>query len=326
MLEPQVIRKKRPVDKTCCYCDTARTGADFVRTKVWFFPDGLAPVCNACIKERMIVVQWNWEEVDKLCQYLDIPFIPKEFERLHEQNGDDVFPVYAQIFQEDPYEEFGWTDYFDRFTELKELKLLENELPEIHEAHIQQLLAEWGKNYTDEDDLMYLENLYSGMLATQTVTGALQDDQARKLCKISLEIDHAIRAGDNFDKLMASYDRLVKTADFTPKNVKSENDFDSFGEVAVWLERRGWINKYFDDVNKDVVDEVISNLQAFNQRLYVNESSIGEEITSRIEALKIAQELESNYDLDDLENFDEYENVGYSDLTQEYEEFNIDED
>lgn len=314
MLEPQVMRKKRPNTKVCTHCHVERTGENYVRSKVWFFLDGLAPVCNFCIKEKLIEVGWRWEVVDKLCQYLDIPFIPKEFERLRDINGDNVFPVYAQILQEEPYEEFGWTDYFDRFTELKELKLLNTELPEIHEAYIQQMRAEWGKNYTDDDDLMYLENLYKGMLATQTIAGALQDDQARKLCKISLSIDEAIRAGETFDKLMASYDRLVKTADFTPKNVKSENDFDSFGEVAAWLEKRGWLNEYFNNVNKDVVDEVIQNLQAFNQRLYVNESSIGEEITSRIDALKIAQDLESNYDIDNLDDFDDYDNVGYSDL------------
>lgn len=170
--------------------------------------------------------------------------------------------------------------------------------------------------------MTYLEDLYTGLLATQSVSGALQADQARKLCKISLEIDHAIRAGEAFDKLMASYDKLVKTADFTPKNVKSENDFDSFGEVAAWLERRGWINTYHDDVNKDVVDEVIQNLQAFNQRLYINESNIGEEIAARIDALKIAQELENNYDLSDLEKFEEYDNTGYETLL--HEDFDID--
>lgn len=323
-MQPEIIKRSKPNNKVCGHCYKNHSGDEYVRSKVWFYPDGLAPVCNVCIKEKMMAVHWHWSAVDKLCQYLDIPFIPKEFERLHEINGDDVFPIYARIYQEEPYEEFGWEDYFDQFQELKELKLLHQELPEIHESYIQQLRGIWGKNYTDEEELVYLENLYNGMLATQNVTGALQIDQARKLCKISLEIDAAIRAGDNFDKLMASYDKLVKTADFTPKNVKNENDFDSFGEVAAWLERRGWVNTYYDNVKRDIVDEVIGNLQAFNQRLYVNESSIGEEITARIDALKIAHELENHYDLGDLEEFDRYENEGYSELLKE--EFIIDED
>ena len=50
--------------------------------------------------------------VDKICQMADIPFVPREFERLHDANGDDVFPVYARVFQGQEYESIGWDDYF----------------------------------------------------------------------------------------------------------------------------------------------------------------------------------------------------------------------
>lgn len=109
---------------------------------------------------------------------------------------------------------------------------------------------------------------------------------------MSYEIDCRIREGADFDKLLTSYDKLVKAAEFTPKNVKNINDFDSVGELVRWLEKRGWRNTFYDKVSRDVVDETIKNIQAFNQRLYVNESGIGEEITSRLEALKNANALE----------------------------------
>lgn len=317
MIEPKVIKPRRPPQKECTHCCCAKKGEDFISSKSWFFLDGLIPICNACIKEKMSAALWNWVGVDKLCQMIDIPFIPSEFERLHEINGDDVFPIYAKVLSDKPFEELGWGDYFEKFKELKELSLLESELPELRESRIRELQLEWGSNY-GEETLTYLENLYKGMLATQNVNGALQVDQARKICKISSEIDSRIRAGTDFDKLMGSYDKLVKTAEFTPKNSKNENDFSSFGEVAAWLERRGWINEYFDDVNKDIVDEVVQNLQAFNQRLYINESGIGEEISYRIEALKVAKDLESHYDgLDTVVDLDDYENKGYEGLIKE---------
>lgn len=316
MVAPQVIKKPRPEQKICTRCNAAKSGDEYIHVRFWMFADGFAPLCNSCIQQELIAKEWQWSAVDKLCQCLDIPFLPKEFERLRDINGDNVFPIYAQIFQEEPYEIYGWQDYFEQFKELRRRHLLELELPEVSEAYLDQLSREWGRNY-DEEELLYLEDLYNGMLATQSINGALQIDQARKLCKISLEIDTSIRAGENFDKLMGSYDKLVKTADFTPKNVKSENNFSSFGEVAVWLERRGWMNSYFDGVTKDVVDEVISNLQAFNQRLYINESGIGEQISERIESLKMAKNLESNYGLEDLEEFDKYDNEGYASLIKE---------
>jgi hypothetical protein len=77
---------------------------------------------------------------------------------------------------------------------------------------------------------------------------------------MSYEIDCRIREGVDFDKLLASYDKLVKVAEFTPKNTKNASDFDSVGELVRWLEKRGFKNKYFDGVTRDVVDETIKNV------------------------------------------------------------------
>ena len=187
---------------------------------------------------------------------------------------------------------------------------------------MRELKEKWGPNY-DYDALMYLENLYNGLLMTQNVNGALQGDQALKICKISFELDERIREGSDFDKMLTAYDKLVKTAEFTPKNVKSASDFDSVGELFRWLEKRGWKNKYYDGVSKDVVDETIMNIQNYNQRLYTNESGIGDEITRRIEALKTAKELEtgnSYYGTDETEyDLDNYDNDGFEGLFEDEE-------
>jgi hypothetical protein len=122
---------------------------------------------------------------------------------------------------------------------------------------------------------------------------------------------------------------LVKAADFTPKNVKNLNDFDTCGELIRWLEKTGWHNDFYDNVPKDVVDETIANIQAFNQRLYVNETGIGEEITKRLESLKQAEQLEKgNYytssETSDDE-LDKYEVDGYDQLVKGFEEdFEVD--
>ena len=146
-------------------------------------------------------------------------------------------------------------------------------------------------------------------------------DQALKICKLSYEIDCRIRAGTDFDKVLGAYDKLVKTAEFTPKNVKNVNDFDTAGELIKWLEKRGWRNQYYDNVSKDVVDETLKNIQMFNQRLYTNESGIGDEITRRIEMLKTAgqasgtlEESEGYYLNDTDYDLDNYENDGYEEL------------
>lgn len=125
--------------------------------------------------------------------------------------------------------------------------------------------------------------------------------------------------------MLSSYDKLVKVAEFTPKNVKNINDFDTTGELIKWMEKKGWKNKYYDGATRDVVDETMKNIQSFNRRLYINESSIGDEITQRIEGLKTAQEIENYYDTDKSYNLDDFENEGYNSLMED-EEFAADLD
>jgi hypothetical protein len=69
--------------------------------------------------------------VDKLCQWADIPFVPREWERLRDMNGDNAFAVYAEVFAQSEYEGLGWSDYYQAFKDLKASGGIEDELPGI---------------------------------------------------------------------------------------------------------------------------------------------------------------------------------------------------
>ena len=319
-LQPDIARRRSFALKTCNRCQAPQTPESFAPTKSIFYADGALPICNSCIESYLEDVEFDWGEVNKLCQYADIPFVPKEWMRMRDLNGSNAFPKYAEVFAQSEYEDLGWSEYFEAFRALKASGELDDELPGIADKKRQQLQERWGANYDDEA-LRYLENLYNGLMTTQNVNGALQVDQALKICKMSYEIDCRIREGADFDKLLSSYDKLVKAAEFTPKNVKNINDFDSVGELIKWLEKRGWHNTFYDDVSRDIVDETMQNFQAFNQRLYTNESGIGEQITERLNNLKNVAliEQESYYGTNAEYDLDNYENEGYSQLVLEEE-------
>ena len=101
--------------------------------------------------------------------------------------------------------------------------------------------------------------------------------------------------------MLTNYDKLVKIADFTPKNVKNANDFDSAGEICAYLEKTGWVNKFYDGVDRDIVDKTMKNIQSWLRHLYVNETGIADDIQNRIEALKAAKDLEDEVDTPDKE-------------------------
>lgn len=319
-IEPK-IPKQTFLTKKCNKCGIITTTEDFAPTHSPFYPDGFIPICNSCARSFLEEHNWDWDAVDHLCQYAGIPFIVKEWERLLELNGaDNVWPVYSKVFAADCYKSLGWSDYFHQYKKLKEASVIEDEIPLLKEHKLQTLHKIWGANY-DEEDLEYLENLYKGLLVTQNVNGALQIDQARKLCKFSLEIDSRIRAGDkDVDKFLSSYDKLVKIAEFTPKNTKNASDFDSFAEVGLWLEKRGHQNKFYDNVTRDVIDESLKNIENYNQRLYINEGGIGDEITQRLSALKSANDMEENvFDIKKEYDLDEYDNAGFKFEEEEFE-------
>lgn len=320
-MQPKIKIDTPFIVKKCTTCSGTYGPESFIKTKNLFYPDGYLPMCADCIEKLLVENEFSWELVDKLCRYADIPFVPAEFERLHESNGTKVFKVYAEVFLSSEFEGLGWKEYNDEFLRLKESGFIEDELPILKENKRKKLKEKWGFNYDDEE-LQYLENLYNGIIMTQNVAGALSTDQSLKLCKISLEIDSRIREGTDFDKLLSSYDKLVKIADFTPKSAKNMNDFDSVGELIKWLEKKGFKNKFYDNVTRDIVDETIKNIQAYNQKLYTNESGIGDEITHRLESLQTAAKLENYYEVGKEFDIDDFENDGYESLFKE-EKFEV---
>ena len=311
---PQIPRPKRSfLSKRCARCQIEQPEEDFAFTHSEFYPDHHLPICNHCITDILRAKNFDWEIIDKVCQWADIPFIVKEWERLRELNGDNAFPKYAEVFLSSEYEGIGWKEYYEEFKRIKEAGCIEEELPGLDEEKRKKQRKRWGANYDDEA-LDYLDSLFDGLMSTQNVNGNLQIDQARKICKMSYEIDCRIREGSDFDKLLSSYDKLIKAAEFTPKNVKNINDFDTAGEMVKWMEKNGWKNRFYDRVTRDVVDETMKNLENFNQRLYTNESGIGDEITRRIEALKTAKEIENYYDVNKEYDLDKYDDDGYAAL------------
>ena len=299
--------------KDCVHCAGSFGPEGFAPTRSIFFPDGVITICNDCIDKMIDAEGGNWQFIDKLCQMADIPFIPKEWQNIAEMNAVGAFYVYAQIFLNSEYDGIGWSEYFEAFRSLRDAGKIEDELPALSDDKRARLKKMWGANY-DDAALDYLDMLYQGLLSTQNINGKLQMDQAQKICKMSYEIDRRIEEGTDFDKLLASYDKLVKAAEFTPKNVKNINDFDTFGEAAKWMEKNGWRNRFYDNVTRDIVDETIKNFQSFVQRLYTNESNIGDEVTRRMEALKRTTELENPdnyYGTGDEHDLDEFEREGY---------------
>lgn len=305
--------------KICTKCKDEKTTAHFIAVNSPLH-SGSLPICRECLAKMISAApeEERWNVIDKICQWADVPFLPGEWEKLYQANGKDALGVYIAIFRTEQYKTLDWMMYNNVYLQLLEEGRVEDTIPELREKRLKDWRRKWGMEY-DEEQLEYLENLHSGLLNSQNVVGALNEDQALKLCKISLIIEEKIRGGVDFTKDLKAYDELAKLSNLTPKNVKDANEFDSFGEVYSYLEKVGWQNKYYDGAVRDEVDNTEKNIKNWIRCLYVSETGIAEEIEQRINNLKVAAELEG-------EEFDE---AGFRDYlsteTQDIrEDFKID--
>ena len=305
--------------KICTKCKDEKTTAHFIAVNS-LLHSGSLPICRECLAKMISSApeKERWNVIDKICQWADVPFLPGEWEKLYQANGKDTLGVYIAIFRTEQYKTLDWMTYNNVYLQLLEEGRVEDAIPELREKQLQDWRRKWGMGY-DEEQLEYLENLHLGLINSQHVVGALNEDQALKLCKISLIIEEKIRGGVDFTKDLKAYDELAKLSNLTPKNVKDANEFDSFGEVYAYLEKTGWQNKYYDGAVRDEVDNTEKNIKNWIRYLYINETGIAEEIEQRINNLKVAAELEG-------EEFDE---IGFRDYlsseTQDIkEDFKID--
>ena len=302
--------------KICYKCKNEKTTSHYIAVNSQLF-NGSLPICRECLSKIIAAapVEERWNTVDKICQWADVPFIPGEWEKIYQSNGKDALGVYIAIFRNEEYKNLDWEMYNKVYLELLEENRVEDAIPELREKQIKDWHRKWGMDY-DEQQLEYLENLHQGLLNSQNVVGALNEDQALKLCKISLIIEEKIRAGLDFSKELKSYDSLATLSNLTPKNVKDANEFDSFGEVYAYLEKTGWVNKYYDGAIRDEVDNTEKNIKNWIRYLYVNETGIAEEIEQRINSLKVAAELEG--EVFDENEFRDYMNNETQDIKEDF--------
>ena len=307
--------------KKCQRCGEEKSTANYIAVKS-IIHNGSLPICRSCLNKLIKDAEKNndeWNMVDKICQWADIPFVPEEWQKVKSGDGTDTIGKYMAIFRGAPYNTLNWSMYNNAYLQLEEEQRVEDCLPKIKEKQLRKLRLKWGSNY-DEEQLEYLENLHAGLINSQNIVGALNEDQALKLCKISLIIEEKIRAGEDFNKELKAYDELSKLSNITPKIVKDANEFNSVGEVFAYLEKKGWVNKYYDETIRDEADFTIKDIKYWLQYLYVNETGVAEEIETRINQLKIAAQLSGN--TFDENEFKEYMREQGSNVIEE-EEFQI---
>ena len=291
--------------KKCIKCKQEKPIELFQDTPSKFFPGGKCYICTPCLEA--MIKQDNLGEVDRLMRWLDLPFDLNKWTQLYSQHQDHTLTAYFNLLYDDHYEPLRWADENERWRLAREEGTIDDEIKALGDAKLKKLRKIWSATYTPEE-LLWLEDFYDKLIATQNVSTPLLQDRARDLCELSLSAKKILRAGGDTKKIMDSIDNIVKTYNFTAQNAKSAADFESVGELMVYYGKKGWHPNWHTEP-QDSIDFMMENIQNYLKRLVMNEGNFAEQVEDKRARYNMTERLE------EIENekveFDETADIEY---------------
>ena len=144
----------------CLYCKQERATEEFVPTKSPFHPKGRSLLCVNCL-ERLVKAD-DLEAVDKMCRWLDIPFLVDQWTRLYKNSKERTLRLYVKLLEENAsYAALDWSQVNEKWRLSMESNTIENNIPSINERWRAQMRLKWPSDMErDDDDYRYLENFY----------------------------------------------------------------------------------------------------------------------------------------------------------------------
>jgi len=296
--------------RKCLKCKQEKPIHEFQYTPSNFFPSHRSQICTSCLE--LMVHQDNMGEVDRLCRWLDVPFDLNKWTQLYATHKDHTLTAYFNTLLDEHYQALQWADENERWRLARNEGTIDEEIEALSEAKVRKLKRTWSPSYSAEE-LLFLEDYYNQILATQNVSTPILQHYARDLCEIELRIKKGLRNGDDIKKDMDARDNIIKIAHFEATNAKNAADFESVGELMVYYGKKGWHPKWHSEP-KDDVDFCMQNIQNYLKRLVVNEGNFAEQVEDRRERYNLTERLET------IENeaveFDETADIEYEDESE----------
>ncbi len=291
--------------RRCMKCKVEMPESNFQYTPSKFFPNHRSLICTSCLEK--MVPQDNFGEVDRLCRYLDVPFDLNKWSQLYALHKDHTLTAYFNLLLDQHYQALQWADENQRWRLAREENTIDEEIEALSQAKIKKLKKTWSAAYTTQD-LLFLDDYYNKIVATQNVSTPILQQYARDLCEIQLRIKKGLRQGLDVKKDMDARDNIIKIAKFEASNAKNAADFESVGQLMVYFGKLGWHPKWVVEPRDDI-DFCMQNIQNYLKRLVVNEGNFSQQVEDRKERYNLTERLE-HIENEDVE-FDQTSGIQY---------------
>lgn len=263
--------------------------------------NGLSVMCVMCMGKH--VDRYKLETIDKLCQYLDLPFDANrwiDMEKDYEKLGPLLLD-YCYEMRSGEYQDSDWKQVNNCWKKAREYGGLVDKITSIHSDLLLYLRKKWGTSSDLVlDDYMRMEEYERHTLSHYPFKDEARKDVIRKLAKISVLSDKSITAGNTKDAVsyLQAYNTLMKELGIGNEIANNEDSINTLSELVSYLEKKGFVLNYRINENRDVVDKTIENMQQYVRRLF-NDSQ--ETVTEMYNQKTLAEEAGTIIDDDDLE-------------------------
>ena len=232
-------------------------------------------VCPKCLARN--INARNLEQANFFCRTYNIPFKPELWTELVEKlgAGEAIFAAYVERWTgANPGTPVMWAEgrTKDLWTETNEewercntfAELLAGIAP-IKEQFMRRARIKWGGDYSFEE-YVQLDSLLVSTLRAGDITNPLQIDAIKKAARISIQLDQAILAGDakSIKDLTSAYSTFTKTAQIDDVISSSNKEvISTVSDLGDYIEQCGGQFKYYDGVERDVVDKTIADMKEY---------------------------------------------------------------
>lgn len=242
-------------------------------------------ICKECL-ERL--VPWNnLAAVNNWCRTYNIPFNPDKWTRIASEMKGDSFETYITVimdeYKADPsyHEKDDKTELWNRVNEIwdrnLEFKDILLQIESIKEDWLKLQKSKWGPQY-EFSEYLRLEEITNSTIRSTGTTNPLTIDTIRKLATTSIMIDKMIQEGEV--KAAAEYSKMyqtfIKSGGFE-EMIDVSSDADVIANVADlcnYLEENNFQFKFYDKVERDVVDKTILDQQNWVRRFVLDSAGI----------------------------------------------------
>lgn len=260
-----------------------------------FSNNPLAPqpqICFSCISS--LLSYENLSHADLFCRTFNLPFNPDlwisiakdETSKSPSAAPQSTFKTYTETVLSDAANQPNlsytsttsdlWLRTNREWEKTRSFSEILLKLDSIRDDYVSRSKLKWGEQY-EFNELLKLDSIYSRTLKSNNITNPLQKEAVKTLCKLQIELDHAIAAQDTkaIRDFATAWSTFSKQADLDTMIAETRTDeITTVSELYDYMERQGFQFKYFDGVDRDEVDKALTDLKKSQRDLILEATGL----------------------------------------------------